>query len=524
MKRFTSALRGLLLAAGLGRAWLPMRLPILILFLFVFSCRAATYYVATTGNDGNTQAQAQNPSTPWQTDSHAATQVVSGDTVNTAAGFYAERVTCRTSGVTWLSTGTNDWSTAGATNWGFEGNPGVNSNYVSGYYMHNTNAYGGGYVNDRFSGVYIVGVGWTITNCAIWECGIYGVNIDGRTNSGWGAVGANLIVNNRIWTNGLSSMNCAGTNNLVLGNDMGFNTRYTAYDTNVVAGTDGDGMYCFGWNNVIQSNYIHGVNFRDPKNGPLGGDNGAHCDGIQSWGPGSGSRMGQTHDCLFANNVIDGTINGIMVANGYGIFQEGCSNMYHINNVIRWHSGIRDGSSYRSDPCFNMHDFNNTLLGQTNDDVTATTNSGGYHFSGGVALSLGYCTNAVWQNNIAMNWTNAMLAPGTTYSGLTSDHNIEFRDDGVAPALAGDGSYNAFLSKDYWNVNPGLVNPYLAVPNMQLASQTSFAVNHGTAETGVVTNDFLGVPVPIAGVTWHNGAYGFQGRPPPPPNFRVVGP
>jgi len=469
-------------------------------FLMQLSSSNNTWYVATTGNDTTGDGSLGNP---WATGTKAASVAQTGDTVNVASGWYLERVTLPSSGVMWRSTGTNNWSTAGATNWGFEGNSGVNSISISGFYCHNTNSYGGGIANDRFSGIYIVGTGWTVTNCAIWENGIFGVNIDGRTNSGWGAVGANLIVNNRIWTNGLSSVNCAGTNNLVLGNDMGFNTRYTAYDTNVVAGTDADGMYVFGWNNVIQSNYIHGVNYRDPKNAPVGGDNGAHCDGIQSWGPGSGSRMGQTHDCLFVDNVIDGTIGGVMVANGYGIFQEGCSNMYHINNVIRWHSGIRDASTVQADPCFNMHDLNNTLVGQTNDNVSATTNSGGFNFVGGVAMSLGYCTNAVWQNNICINWTNSIMVPNSTYSGLTSSSNLKFRDDGVA--VIEDATYAPFAANDTNNVNPLFSNIYANPPSPTI-TLTSPAINTGTPETGIVTNDFAGTVRPQSGA-WDIGAF-----------------
>ncbi|MBN2300982.1 MAG: right-handed parallel beta-helix repeat-containing protein, partial [Lentisphaerae bacterium] len=51
-----------------------------------------TYYVATTGNDANTQEQAQNPETPWQTIQHAADNVVAGDIVRIIPGEYEESV------------------------------------------------------------------------------------------------------------------------------------------------------------------------------------------------------------------------------------------------------------------------------------------------------------------------------------------------------------------------------------------------------------------------------------------------
>ncbi len=50
---------------------------------------ASTYYVATTGSDSSTAAQAQNLATPWLTIQHAANNTVAGDTVIVEGGTYA---------------------------------------------------------------------------------------------------------------------------------------------------------------------------------------------------------------------------------------------------------------------------------------------------------------------------------------------------------------------------------------------------------------------------------------------------
>ena len=59
-----------------------------------------TYYVATTGSDSNTPAQAKSLSTPWATWQHAANTVAAGDTVLFANGTWtlSTKVTIGTSG------------------------------------------------------------------------------------------------------------------------------------------------------------------------------------------------------------------------------------------------------------------------------------------------------------------------------------------------------------------------------------------------------------------------------------------
>ena len=48
----------------------------------------ATVYLATTGSDSYTYAQAQNPATPWLTPGKVVSSATSGDTVRMAAGTY----------------------------------------------------------------------------------------------------------------------------------------------------------------------------------------------------------------------------------------------------------------------------------------------------------------------------------------------------------------------------------------------------------------------------------------------------
>ncbi|MEN6439768.1 MAG: choice-of-anchor Q domain-containing protein [Syntrophobacter sp.] len=58
--------------------------------LVAAQCPAATYYVATTGNDSHTTEQARHPETPWLTLNHAESSATHGDVVQVATGTYVE--------------------------------------------------------------------------------------------------------------------------------------------------------------------------------------------------------------------------------------------------------------------------------------------------------------------------------------------------------------------------------------------------------------------------------------------------
>lgn len=67
---------------------------ILILFLFIGTTHATTYYVSSTGNDANTGTL----TLPWKTVTHAATIAQAGDIVYVKAGLYAEAAIFSNSG------------------------------------------------------------------------------------------------------------------------------------------------------------------------------------------------------------------------------------------------------------------------------------------------------------------------------------------------------------------------------------------------------------------------------------------
>lgn len=67
---------------------------LLAVFLFPAFASAATYYVATNGNDASSGTEAS----PWRTIQKAANTLVAGDTVYVKQGTYNERIIPKNSG------------------------------------------------------------------------------------------------------------------------------------------------------------------------------------------------------------------------------------------------------------------------------------------------------------------------------------------------------------------------------------------------------------------------------------------
>ena len=90
-------------------------------FVLSASAHAATYYVATSGNDSNPGTQAS----PWRTIQKAANTANSGDTVQVDLGTYVERVNMTKSGLTFIGSGNKESLIDGSTptsGWTSDGN------------------------------------------------------------------------------------------------------------------------------------------------------------------------------------------------------------------------------------------------------------------------------------------------------------------------------------------------------------------------------------------------------------------
>ena len=236
---------------------------------------AATYYVRTDGNNGN-PGTADTAGGAWQTVQYALNTAVAGDTINVAAGTYAEDPTTVRSGtsgsrITVQCNGTvnlqgfsiaHDYIT-----WvGGKCTPGIN---ISGNYaiVEDTEIYGDltadGYGVDISSvadngildGLYIHD---TLPDASFFANAIFmrnGPAYDGSEGpQNW------TIQNCRIERTGYQGMTIEGIGHLI---------QYNEYDT-----AAGDVFRVFGQNHVIRRNYISGTKM--PAN--------THVDFFQTWG------------------------------------------------------------------------------------------------------------------------------------------------------------------------------------------------------------------------------------------------
>lgn len=465
----------LLLAVFLAASWLQA---------------ASTYYVGKDGDDSHS-GTVDNAGGRWLTIQKAMNTVAAGDQVFVRPGYYAEHPSAVTSGtpgspITFTGGWDSSITNASVTNWGFQlgdCSSSIQKNYyiIEGFRAWNTNTYNGG-DKQGHSGFYLSSIGSIIRSN----------NFDGNAQSGLfvDSLAAHTIsqsiqiYGNSGFSNGWLGMYLAGSNITAYWNTFGRSILSNSMATGGYHLPDADAVYVFGWNNTLRSNNIFGAYYADPQNGgptfPLWG---CHCDAIQTFGLDSGAAgVMTTTNLLIEDNYIEN-----IPGNGAGFYGEEFYQVLIRNNVFVTHTGISGNTGWS-----NLMAFNNTLIGQTNQN--GAPNPTGIGFSNG--------KNFTNQNNILFNFPAQQIV-FTSVTGVTSDHNLEYRDDGVA--LSTDSSYNAFIGNDYWGTNANLIAPYASPANYQL-KPISFAVDNGRNQSGVVTNDYNGLVRPI-GSGWDIGAY-----------------
>jgi hypothetical protein len=259
----------------------------------------ATYFVSTTGSDGNNGMSLANA---WRTIQHAVNTMPSGESVQVESGTYAEHVTIVRDGVT-VQADPN--ATSAPVVQGFTIT--ADNVTVDGFEItFQNNSTPGGY------GVYLHGASNAVVeNNYIHDLCHDGVRFDSTDSS-------DQVLNNRIVHAQESGITIDGAGNLIQGNEIWGTYQHPSVLGGIYAvctndggsGSDADGIRFFGSNHIIRSNYIHDIEY-DFGNSSLPNPN-PHTDCFQTWGE-SGET---TANILIDRNWCDWPSNGSQGAQG----------------------------------------------------------------------------------------------------------------------------------------------------------------------------------------------------------------
>jgi len=444
---------------------------LLVVFTIASTGWAATYYVATNGNDSNTGTSRD---TPLKTIQKAADKMVPGDTCLVLPGSYNERVQITRSGasgqpIVYQAEGSSV-ITQGFTITadyiqiiGFEITDTIND-WRDGAGIHLEGKYGevkSNYIHD----VTRVGI-------QVWSSEKDSPNTSNCTISG-----------NRIVKAGLSGIDIYGRNHLVENNDISRTLQYPAKLTNPPTWVDADGMRFFGSGHTILKNRIHDILMSDPENKD------PHIDCFQTWGP--------AYNIVFEQNFCDNPndeMQGFMISETDSPVQ----NLVVKNNVIK---AFRPLNVFN---CENIVIVNNSFKSELS-----------YKGASGYGIELHNSPNAKVKNNlfydVGRHSYPYLFKDSASEAGLDAGYNCHFISDGTAPA-------GTPWSNDLWQVDPKVVN--VSVNDFRLQSGSPL-INAG-ANLSEVANDYDGISRP-QGAGIDIGAFEFSSpKPSPPQGLRVL--
>ena len=324
---------------------------VLVVAFALFVCAsgvvsASTYYVSPAGNDDYTNAEAQNPGTPWRTINHAVRNASSGDTIYVFSGTYYENVVVNKT-LTLIGNGSRDT----IIDAGGEGQvvridaSGVN---LSGVTCRN----GGEQLGHHVGGISI--------NSSLSFIKIYNVNVSHNLGAGIGiSYGAHdiEIYENEISFNSRPGIGAALTNsinihnNSIYENDCGIWFYYSSNNiisNNTVSHNHHSGLwseYTTVNNTIIDNEFIYNENY-------------GLC--IANW-----LYEGMGNNYIAGNNCTSNELNGIRLENSRGNTLE--NNMIVNNGKY----GIYLFSSSNNNLIYNNY-FNNT--DNAYDECTNTWN------------------------------------------------------------------------------------------------------------------------------------------------------
>jgi cellulose/xylan binding protein with CBM9 domain/pectate lyase-like protein/parallel beta helix pectate lyase-like protein len=421
---------------------------------------AATYYVATTGSDGNPGTQAQ----PWLTLQKAANTVVAGDTVYIRGGTYSSNsiISLSRSGTSGSLITWKPEPSTGAPILRYTGTKLYDHAIIEGF----------GISYNRFEGLTFGGSsGSTQTDQAIKFFATNSPDFNATHSNTRG----NQIVGNTFSNVGHNGIGGAVYGGIVA---LGGGAEDTLVDSNTF--TNNYGMMIVdagGYNNTISNNTMSGllgVQFYGNTSYPPNAHGVWISATAATWSPGSTLKIGG-YD-LVQGNVIDGTGTNLEMS---GIrCDAGSHNLTIQNNTVKNLGNVGDtGGIYMESRC--MHNtitqnivynsrsnfaFSNASIGSTQYNTITNNDS----YGGQIGFWLAYVGNSSFQNNISIanQYTQmAVSAMSVSLGGNVFSNNLYWKS-GTSSVNLWNCAYNnsgtdncsfssANLSLSSWNTTSG---------------------------------------------------------------------
>lgn len=370
-----------------------------VMALASIGANAATYYVATTGNDSNPGTQAS----PWRTIQAAANKANAGDTVLVAGGTYAEKVTFTRSGAAGQPIVFQ--AMTGQT-------PVINgSNVGIGTYDGAVLFKGVGYIrfdgfevaNSPYYGIYVGGEAHhlQIANCNVHDSSSSGLWIEGPQNRpSFSSITGNLLHNNT--QGGVTIWQMAGGYLLIDGNQVYSNIGTGNFDAIQVGGGGGGTHHVVVRNNLSHDN---GQADTGEDNMDLGGHGINHhylVEGNQAWG-GTGSI--KLHSGSAKNGYYTPGVSGFHIMR-FNRFSKGYVSYGFPNPIAAYNNTWVD-----CDQCFMIY-AEDSSQNQTEGDST---------YKGGDAGRMVFKNNLYVQSQPSSSYLLLVTGP----SGSTVDVNYD---------------------------------------------------------------------------------------------------
>jgi hypothetical protein len=342
--------------------------------------QAATYYVSTSGKDGNVGSISQ----PWKTIQKASSVLVAGDTAVINAGTYDERVVTTRNGIsgspiTFLASGTVIMK-------GFE----IRHDYINidGFEITNT--------AQQYS-IEIYGSYCQILNNKIHDTSqIADMEIAVLSNSSQNC----LIKGNHIW----SSIAYGGDHPAIYLDGQ----TYTVEQNEIGPIVDADAFRLFGSGHIIKNNYIHDLT--------LSADSGAHMDIMQAYG----DNGDVSHDMIFENNLIKNTESQMFMTSQDGIADIrdwDVRNNIWINVGYQGNIGIPNFRFYNN-VLYNVDPANGFALALYNASWGAANNA---KIKNNIFIGPGGLDYEAWENGGAYSMDSGLTGVETDYNYVTGN-------------------------------------------------------------------------------------------------------